>query len=100
MNGWVEPAGSGESDQGISDVSPGAVGKTHDLRELGKACAGVEPGLTPLLEEAAPLTWYAWKFRYPGAPEEPSETESREALTTARKVVAAILLALPEEVRA
>ena len=74
-------------------------GKTHDLRELGKACASIEPSLMPQLEEAAPLTWYAWKFRYPGTPEEPSETESREALHIARDTVAALLAKLPEEIR-
>ncbi len=74
-------------------------GKTHDLRELGKACASLEPGLSPLLERAAPLTWYAWKFRYPGTPEEPSEEEAREAVGIAREVVAALLSVLPEETR-
>jgi HEPN domain-containing protein len=74
-------------------------GKTHDLRELGKACANLEPELAPLLERAAPLTTYAWKFRYPGPPEDPSEEEARDALAIAREVVAVLLSLLPEETR-
>jgi HEPN domain-containing protein len=74
-------------------------GKTHDLRELGKACASLDAGLSPLLERAAPLTRYAWKFRYPGAPEEPSDEEVKEALAIARETAAALLSRLPEEIR-
>jgi HEPN domain-containing protein len=40
--------------------------KTHDLVELGQACVGIEASLEELLRRAAPLTEYAWKFRYPG----------------------------------
>lgn len=35
---------------------------------------------------AAELTDYAWKFRYPGEPEEPPREEAEQALTLARKV--------------
>jgi hypothetical protein len=34
-------------------------GKTHDLRELGKACMRIDTALEPLMESAMPLTWYA-----------------------------------------
>lgn len=74
-------------------------GKTHDLRELGKACVRREPTLAALLERAMPLTWYAWKFRYPGSPDEPTPEETREALDVARELVAALLIRLPDEVR-
>jgi len=39
------------------------LGKTHDLRELAKGCLRMDATLAPLLEQAVPLTWYAWKFR-------------------------------------
>ena len=44
-----------------------------------------------------PLTEYAWRFRYPGEPEEPTEDEARAAIEVARKVYAAILARLPVE---
>lgn len=73
--------------------------KTHNLTELGELCAGLDPSLEPLLRRAAELTDYAWKFRYPGEPEEPPREEAEQALTLARKVYEAILARLPEEVR-
>ena len=39
---------------------------THDIGELAFACLEHEPSLEPLLRESAPLTEYAWPFRYPG----------------------------------
>ena len=74
-------------------------GKTHDLRELGKDCMRIDPALTPLIERAMPLTWYAWRFRYPGTPEEPTPQEAREALALAREVVESLLGRLPAETR-
>lgn len=73
--------------------------KTHNLVELGEACSAVDPTLEALLRRAAPLTEYAWKFRYPGVPEEPAPEDIREALDTARQVYDAILNRLPGEVR-
>ncbi len=72
--------------------------KTHSLVELGEACAKAVPGLEPLLRKAAPLTEYAWKFRYPGDLEEPSTSEAREALALAREVLETIRSRLPAEV--
>ena len=69
-------------------------GKTHDLRELAKACLRVDITLAPVL----PLTWYAWKFRYPGSPEEPSLEEAQDALGVAGDLGAALLSRLPDEV--
>ena len=74
-------------------------GKTHDLRELGKARMRIDSALAPLMERAMPLTWYAWKFRYPGTPEEPTSQEAREALALAREVVESLLGRLPAEAR-
>lgn len=73
--------------------------KTRDLVELGQLCVGLDVSLEPLLRRAAPLTEYAWKFRYPGEPEEPSREETQEALAIAREVYDAIITRLPVEVR-
>ena len=73
--------------------------KTHSLEELGEQCLDVDPGLKPLIDPAVPLTEYAWKFRYPGEPEEPTREEVETALSLARKLYDAILGRLPEEVR-
>lgn len=76
-----------------------AVRKTHDLVELGQACAEIDGSLEPLLRRAAPLTEYAWKFRYPGGEGEPTLEEARGALDLAREVHRSIVDRLPQEVR-
>ena len=73
--------------------------KTHDLAEVGAACAEVDPSLVGILDRAAPLTEYAWRFRYPGEPDEPSQEEAAQALAVARDAYDALLARLPEEVR-
>ena len=73
--------------------------RTHDLIELGQACVEIEPSLEVLLRRAAPLTEYAWKFRYPGEPEEPSHDEASAAFALAREVYEAISSRLPPAVR-
>ncbi|MGQ0548199.1 MAG: HEPN domain-containing protein [Armatimonadota bacterium] len=72
--------------------------KTHDLGELGQQCAAIQPVLEPVLRRAAVVTEYAWKFRYPGEPHEPSREEAAGALATARELHAAIFARLPVEV--
>ena len=74
-------------------------GKTHNLVELGRACASIAPDLEPILRRAAPLTEYAWKFRYPGEPDGPSIEEAARALDTAREAYGALVASLPREVR-
>ena len=74
-------------------------GKTHDLRQLGKTCAQIDPALAQLLERAMPLTRFAWEFRYPGAYAEPNDAQAQEALALAREVVAALVSRLPAEVQ-
>jgi HEPN domain-containing protein len=69
--------------------------KTHDLAELGARVAGLEAGLEPLLRQAAPLTQYAWRYRYPGETSEPLRAEADAALGLAREVVAAAEQRLP-----
>lgn len=74
--------------------------KTHNLSEIGGACAEVGRTLEPLLRRAAALTDFAWKYRYPGEPEEPSREEAETALALAREVYDAVLARLPQAVRA
>lgn len=73
--------------------------KTHSLIELGEACVAFDRSLEALLRRAAPLTEYAWKFRYPGEPEEPSLEETTEALVIAEEVYDAVATSLPREAR-
>lgn len=61
--------------------------KTHDLNELGLQCAQVEASLEPLCRRVARLTTYAWIFRYPGQPGEPTLDEARSALNLARELL-------------
>lgn len=74
-------------------------GKTHDLAALGGACAEIDGRFTPLARRAARLTDYAWKYRYPGEPEEPLREEAASALELAREVYEAVLERLPADVR-
>ena len=73
--------------------------KTHDLRELGEACARLDGSLAFLAERAEDLTPFAWVFRYPGEPGQPTPEEAESALTLAREVYEAILARLPKEVQ-
>ncbi len=65
--------------------------KTHNLVELGEQCSKLDKNLEALLKRAAVLTEYAWKFRYPGEPDEPTVLEAAEALALAKQVYEAIL---------
>lgn len=60
--------------------------KTHDLVELGRECVALDSSLEEVLRQAAPLTEYAWRYRYPGDVEEPAAKEVDEALNLARTV--------------
>jgi HEPN domain-containing protein len=73
--------------------------KTHNIEELGRACVALDATLRTIVDRAVPLTEYAWKFRYPGEPGEPSREEAETALAAAREILNAILSWLPEEVR-
>ncbi len=72
--------------------------KSHDWRELGKECVLIDPSLETVLMPALHLMDYAWKFRYPGAPGEPTLEEAQESLSLAREVANAISSRLPTEV--
>ena len=73
--------------------------KTHDLVELGRQCSTIQPELDPLLRKAAPLTEYAWKFRYPGEAEEPDRQEADDAYALASEIFRVMVSRLPEETR-
>jgi len=70
--------------------------KTHDLLELANRCVEADPQLAGPLQGLAPLTRYAWEFRYPGESAEPDVEETRNWLARARGVVAAVQSRLPE----
>jgi len=72
--------------------------KTHNLEELGRACVSIDVALGAIADRAAPLTEYAWKFRYPGEPSEPSHEEAEVALKTAREVLELLTSRLPKDV--
>lgn len=71
--------------------------KTHNLVELGQACMSIDPALENLLRRAAPLTEYAWRFRYPGDLETPPLAEVLTALQVARDLFRAVNSRLPAE---
>ena len=74
-------------------------GKTHDLGTLGEMCLRLDSTLRSLVDRAAPLTEYAWKFRYPGEHQEPTRDEAEGALAIARDAFEAIRARLPEDAR-
>ena len=71
--------------------------KTHSLEELGEACARIDPALRPAIDRAVPMSEYAWRFRYPGEPDDPEPEEVGEAMGLAREVFKAVLDRLPPE---
>lgn len=73
--------------------------KTHSIEEIGEHCLEVDSSLKGLIDQGAPLTQYAWEFRYPGDLEEPSQEESEEALQVAKTIYQEILKRLPREVK-
>ena len=73
--------------------------KTHDLVELGGQCVALDPTMETILRQAAPLTEYAWSFRYPGENISPTQAATQVALALAREVHLAVIEKLPEEAR-
>jgi HEPN domain-containing protein len=73
--------------------------KTHNIEEIGEQCLKVDTSLKDLIDEAVPLTEYAWKFRYPGELFEPPAEEMEEAMVISRKVLDAVSERLPPEAR-
>ena len=85
----------------IAEVTAWLVRAAEDLRaadhleELGEQCLAIDPTLREIVDRAVPLTEYAWRFRYPGEPDAPTDEEVREALAAARAVRGAITARLP-----
>jgi len=69
--------------------------KTHSLEELGEQCLRLDAALGPVVDQVAPLTEYAWRFRYPGPPERPSLEEAQQALVIAEAACEAVVRRLP-----
>lgn len=69
--------------------------KTHNLVELGQQCLAIAADMESLLRRAAPLTEFAWKFRYPGGPDLIDPEEARASLATAEAVVEAVAARIP-----
>lgn len=58
---------------------------------IGKRCASLNSSLADLMSRADLLSQYAWRFRYPGAPYEPTIEEARTASGLAHEIVESIL---------
>jgi hypothetical protein len=58
--------------------------KTQVLEEISEQCH-LDSTLHDFVDRAVPLAEYAWKFRYPGEPQEPSLDEAEEALVIAKE---------------
>jgi len=71
------------------------VRKTHDLGQLGTHCVALDQTLESLLLRSAPLTEYAWKYRYPGDLDDPKPEIARQALALATEVVESMSLRVP-----
>jgi HEPN domain-containing protein len=71
--------------------------KTHDLDELAIACGRIDAALEREVDPARELTAFAWKFRYPGEPAEPSREEAETVVSLAQKVYEAVRSRLPKE---
>ncbi len=72
--------------------------KTHNIEELGEECLRIDPSLLDMIDEAVPLTEFAWRYRYPGEPTSPTLDECESAEATARKLLDAILKRIPHDV--
>jgi HEPN domain-containing protein len=69
--------------------------KTHSLEELGEQCLSIDNSLGPLVDRVAPLTEYAWAFRYPIGSEPPSREEAEAAMSLAREAWDVLTARLP-----
>lgn len=74
--------------------------RIHDLDVIGGQCVDIDASLADLVHRAGTLTKYAWRFRYPGAPYEPTLEEGQAAAVLTREVLDGIALRLPREVQA
>lgn len=72
--------------------------RTHNLEEIGEQCLTIDASLREVVDQAVPLSEYAWRFRYPGEPVAPAADEAVGAVATARMVFEAVLNRLPADV--
>jgi len=73
--------------------------KTHELGVLGRAVTEIDADLEDAVDAAVDLTPFAWRFRYPGEPLDPSVEEIAEAAKQAAALYGAILERLPDQAR-
>ena len=73
--------------------------RIHDLEDIGARCVKVDASLQTVVDTAAQLSQYAWRFRYPGEPYEPTAEEVRQAVQCAHETFEAVLSRLPAEVQ-
>jgi len=71
--------------------------KTHSLEELGEQCLAIDTTLREVVDEAAPLSEYAWLHRYPGPDRAPDAEEAERSLAVARRSMQAVEHRLPPE---
>ncbi len=73
--------------------------KVHDLDVIGKQCVEADASLAELVDRVASLSVHAARFRYPGAPWEPTAQEARASYELAKEALEAVLNRLPDAVR-
>ena len=70
--------------------------KTHDMQVLIEMCAEINSGFNDIYEEAATLTNYAVRLRYP-AELEIAERDAEDAIKNADKIMLFVKNNLPED---
>jgi HEPN domain-containing protein len=64
--------------------------KTHDIGDLRAMCLLIDDSLQSVLADLHTLTQYAWRFRYPGAPQDPDPGDATDGLAKAELVLSEI----------
>jgi len=64
--------------------------ETHSIEEIGEAALVIDASFKTLVDRAAPLTEYAWVFRYPGPVPDPAPGEVQAAMEAARAIYQAV----------
>lgn len=72
--------------------------RTHDIVEIGNQCVAIDNSLNELLRRAAPLTEFAWLFRYPGPVDVVDVNVAQQNLELAIAVYDEIRSRLPMEI--
>jgi len=76
-------------------VASDSISKDAHLEEIGEQCLKLDASLKVVVDDAVPLTEYAWRFRYPGEIDALTEDEANRALAHAQAVYDAVLGRLP-----